>query len=104
MHDASQRGLLFICKLQVLGTFIAEHDVGADVCKRAFATPETAYQTAAQLAAVAAAGGFEGWLINLEVELEASFVPNIIFFLTCALIPDPSTTCTPTFMSATGAR
>ncbi len=74
---------------QVLGTFIAEHDTGRQVCDSAFASPEAAERTASQLAAVAAAGAFEGWLINLEVPLSPKLVPHILSFLRCPL-PTPN--------------
>lgn len=66
---------------QVLGTFIAEHEEGRQACERAFASTEAAEHTAKQLASVAELGGFEGWLINIEVALPAELTPHMLTFL-----------------------
>jgi len=68
---------------QVLGTFIAEHEEGRQACERAFASTEAAEHTAKQLASVAELGGFEGWLINIEVALPAELTPHMLTFLRC---------------------
>ncbi len=67
--------------LQVLGTFITEWDKGAEYCCQMFGSPEAAERTAVQLAAIAQAYGFDGWLINIENKLEREHVPNMLHFL-----------------------
>ncbi|EIE20293.1 glycoside hydrolase, partial [Coccomyxa subellipsoidea C-169] len=67
--------------VQVLGTFITEWKEGAEKCRQLFASSDSAEQTAHQLAAIAAFFRFEGWLINIECDLEASLIPNLLHFL-----------------------
>ena len=69
----------FAC--QVLGTLITEWDAGAAACRRLFGSQAAALQAAAQLAALAAAHGFEGWLVNIENDLPPDCVTHVLTFL-----------------------
>jgi endo-beta-N-acetylglucosaminidase D len=48
---------------KVLGTFITEWDKGAEVCKEMLATEASAQMYAERLTELAAALGFDGWLV-----------------------------------------
>ena len=69
---------------QVLGTLITEWDDGRAKCQKFLQTEETAQRAASQLAAIAAYFGFDGWLLNIENELDTSFMPNLLLFIRCA--------------------
>ncbi|KAK9845515.1 hypothetical protein WJX81_008418 [Elliptochloris bilobata] len=75
VHAAHRHGV------PVLGTLITEWDAGAAVCRRLFSSPASAVQAAAQLAALSAARGFEGWLINIENALPLNCMLNVLVFL-----------------------
>lgn len=68
----------------MLGTFITEWDAGTTACGRLFASEAAAERCAYQLAAIAAWHGFEGWLINIENELELDTLPHLLTFLRCS--------------------
>ena len=80
-RNSSQPHAPLWCSVQVLGTFITEWEGGAEACRRLFGTPADAEAAARQLAAVAAAHGFEGWVINIENEVSPGHVPNLLHFL-----------------------
>lgn len=67
--------------MQVLGTFITEWDPGREACARFLVDEKTAERAAAQLAGIADFYGFEGWLINIENDLDAHLIPTLVFFL-----------------------
>ena len=71
---------------QVLGTFITEWEAGAAVCRQLFGSAATAQRAAHQLASIAACYGFEGWLVNIENDLNPSNVDHVFLFLRCALL------------------
>lgn len=52
-----------VCVPKVLGTFITEWDKGAEVCKEMLATEASAQMYAERLTELAAALGFDGWLV-----------------------------------------
>lgn len=54
----------FYGNLKVLGTFITEWDEGKATCKELLATKESAQMYAERLAELAAALGFDGWLVS----------------------------------------
>ncbi|KAJ1262336.1 hypothetical protein BS78_09G099000 [Paspalum vaginatum] len=68
--------------VKVLGTFIAEWDKGAEVCKEMLATKDSAQMYADRLTELAATLGFDGWLINIEVNLDVQFIDNLKEFVT----------------------
>ena len=72
--------------LQVLGTLITEWEAGAAACRQLFGSRAAALRAAAQLAAMAAARGFEGWLVNIENDLPPNCVPHVLAFLRCSLV------------------
>ena len=65
----------------VFGTLLTEWDAGAEACKALFATPEAAAAVAAQLERIRAAHGFDGWLVNVENQLEPGAVANVLALL-----------------------
>lgn len=65
----------------VLGTFITEWELGAEYCRYLFGTQAAAELTAVRLAAVARSYGFDGWVVNIENDLDPDHVPNVICFL-----------------------
>ncbi|RCV18184.1 hypothetical protein SETIT_3G280100v2 [Setaria italica] len=67
--------------VKVLGTFITEWDKGAEVCKEMLATEASAQMYAERLTELAAALGFDGWLINIEVKLDVQFIDNLKEFV-----------------------
>ena len=70
--------------LPILGTLITEWEAGAAACRQLFGTAAAAEAAAAQLAAIAAHRGFDGWLINIENGMEPSDIPNLLHFLRSA--------------------
>ncbi|KOM39621.1 hypothetical protein LR48_Vigan03g300300 [Vigna angularis] len=67
--------------VKVLGTFITEWDEGRTACNTLLSTKETAHMYAERLAELAADLGFDGWLINMEVNLDPGQIPNLIEFV-----------------------
>ncbi|CAM8955398.1 unnamed protein product [Rhodiola kirilowii] len=67
--------------VKVLGTFITEWDEGRDISNKLLATKESAHMYADRLAELAAALGFDGWLINMEVQLDKEQIPNLKEFV-----------------------
>ncbi|ESQ40461.1 hypothetical protein EUTSA_v10012879mg [Eutrema salsugineum] len=67
--------------VKVLGTFITEWDQGKATCKELLATKESAQMYAERLAELAAALGFDGWLINIENEIDQVQIPNLKAFV-----------------------
>jgi mannosyl-glycoprotein endo-beta-N-acetylglucosaminidase len=65
----------------VLGTLITEWEAGAAACRTLFGSAAAAEAAAAQLAAIAAHHGFEGWLVNVENDVEQGHVPHLLHFL-----------------------
>lgn len=68
----------------VLGTLITEWEAGAVACRQLFGTAAAAEAVAAQLAAIAAHHGFDGWLINIENGVDTEHIPHLLHFLRCA--------------------
>ncbi|XP_007008872.2 PREDICTED: cytosolic endo-beta-N-acetylglucosaminidase 1 [Theobroma cacao] len=67
--------------VKVLGTFITELDEGKAICRKLLSTKESAQKYAERLAELAVALGFDGWLLNIEVELEVGQIPNLKEFI-----------------------
>ncbi|KAF8118806.1 hypothetical protein N665_0002s0115 [Sinapis alba] len=67
--------------VKVLGTFITEWDEGKATCKELLATKESAQMYAERLAELAAALGFDGWLINIENVIDQVQIPNLKTFV-----------------------
>ncbi|GFR47376.1 hypothetical protein Agub_g9088 [Astrephomene gubernaculifera] len=67
--------------VKVLGTFITEWAAGRDICCRLFASPAAARAAADSLVRLAAHGGFEGWLVNIENGLPRALLGNLRHFL-----------------------
>ncbi|CAN6926434.1 unnamed protein product [Brassica oleracea] len=67
--------------VKVLGTFITEWDEGKTTCNEMLATKESAQMYAERLAELATSLGFDGWLINIENEIDKEQVPNLMEFV-----------------------
>ncbi|KAF3531715.1 hypothetical protein DY000_02043466 [Brassica cretica] len=67
--------------VKVLGTFITEWDEGKATCSEMLATKESAQMYAERLAELATSLGFDGWLINIENEIDKEQVPNLMEFV-----------------------
>ncbi|KAF6144832.1 hypothetical protein GIB67_038931 [Kingdonia uniflora] len=67
--------------VRVLGTFIMEWDEGKVNADKLLLTKESAQMYAERLAELAAALGFDGWLINMEVQLDVAQIPNLKEFV-----------------------
>ncbi|XP_021295371.1 cytosolic endo-beta-N-acetylglucosaminidase 1 [Herrania umbratica] len=67
--------------VKVLGTFITESAEGKAICQKLLSTKESAQKYAERLAKLAVALGFDGWLLNMEVELEVGQIPNLKEFV-----------------------
>ncbi|CAN6992004.1 unnamed protein product [Brassica rapa subsp. trilocularis] len=67
--------------VKVLGTFITEWDEGKATCGEMLATKESAQMYAERLAELATSLGFDGWLINIENEIDKEQVPNLMEFV-----------------------
>jgi hypothetical protein len=65
----------------VLGTLIAEWATGAAAAAALLATDAAADAAADRLAALAAHLNFDGWLVNIECELEPTLVPRLLRLL-----------------------
>ncbi|XVF24182.1 hypothetical protein REPUB_Repub13aG0105400 [Reevesia pubescens] len=67
--------------VKVLGTFITEWDEGKAICEKLLSTKESAHKYAERLAELAVALGFDGWLLNIEVQLDVGQIPNLKEFI-----------------------
>ncbi|CAN6921489.1 unnamed protein product, partial [Brassica oleracea] len=67
--------------VKVLGTFITEWDEGKATCNEMLATKESAQMYAERLAELATSLGFDGWLINIENEIDEEQIPNLMEFV-----------------------
>ncbi|CAL1374794.1 unnamed protein product [Linum trigynum] len=67
--------------VKVLGTFITEWDEGTVISSKLLETEDSARLYAERLAELAAALGFDGWLINMEVKLDVMLIPNMKEFV-----------------------
>ncbi|KAK9124615.1 hypothetical protein Sjap_014217 [Stephania japonica] len=67
--------------VKVLGTFITEWEKGRAICDKLLSTKESAQMYAERLTELAASLGFDGWLINIEVNLDAGQIPYLKEFV-----------------------
>ncbi|CAH8292715.1 unnamed protein product [Eruca vesicaria subsp. sativa] len=67
--------------VKVLGTFITESDEGKAKCKELLATKESAEMYAERLGELASSLGFDGWLLNIENEIDQVQIPNLKAFV-----------------------
>uniref|UniRef100_A0A1I7T8K3 Mannosyl-glycoprotein endo-beta-N-acetylglucosaminidase n=1 Tax=Caenorhabditis tropicalis TaxID=1561998 RepID=A0A1I7T8K3_9PELO len=63
-----------------LGTFITEWKPGKEICSKILGNEETMEKTADSLVAVANYYGFDGWLINIENEIDKDKIELLIQF------------------------
>ncbi|XP_068635389.1 cytosolic endo-beta-N-acetylglucosaminidase 1-like [Aristolochia californica] len=67
--------------VKVLGTFITEWDEGKAICDVLLSTKESAELYAERLTELAVSLGFDGWLLNIEVNLDVAQIPNLEEFV-----------------------
>ncbi|KAK4489296.1 hypothetical protein RD792_005100 [Penstemon davidsonii] len=67
--------------VKVLGTFIMEWDEGKALADKLLSTKASAQLYAERLTELAVALGFDGWLINMEVNLDPGQIPNLKEFV-----------------------
>ncbi|CAA7392864.1 unnamed protein product [Spirodela intermedia] len=67
--------------VKVLGTFITEWDEGRAVCRKLLSSKDSARMYAERLVEISTSLGFDGWLINMEVELDLMQIPILMEFL-----------------------
>uniref|UniRef100_A0A0D3AEJ5 mannosyl-glycoprotein endo-beta-N-acetylglucosaminidase n=1 Tax=Brassica oleracea var. oleracea TaxID=109376 RepID=A0A0D3AEJ5_BRAOL len=67
--------------VKVLGTFITEWDEGKATCSEMLASKESAQMYAERLAELSSSLGFDGWLINIENEIDEEQIPNLMEFV-----------------------
>ena len=70
--------------VRCLGTFITEWEGGREACRRLFASPSLASSLAGRMVEMARHYGLDGWLINIENEVEVGReegVENVLVFL-----------------------
>ncbi|KAJ0046942.1 hypothetical protein Pint_06578 [Pistacia integerrima] len=67
--------------VKVLGTFILEWDEGRIMANELLSTKESTHLYAERLAELASKLGFDGWLLNMEVELDVKQIPNMKEFI-----------------------
>ncbi|WMV33591.1 hypothetical protein MTR67_026976 [Solanum verrucosum] len=67
--------------VKVLGTFILEWDEGKRIANKLLSSKNSAQMYAERLSELAAALGFDGWLVNMEVSLDVRQIPNLKEFV-----------------------
>ncbi|KAF3632042.1 Cytosolic endo-beta-N-acetylglucosaminidase 2 [Capsicum annuum] len=67
--------------VKVLGTFIMEWDEGKLLANKLLSSQKSAQMYAEQLSELAAALGFDGWLVNMEVSLDVEQISNLKEFV-----------------------
>ncbi|KAI3470921.1 hypothetical protein Pfo_027584 [Paulownia fortunei] len=67
--------------VKVLGTFIMEWDEGIKLANELLSTKTIAQMYAERLTELAVALGFDGWLINMEVDLDPGQIPTLEEFV-----------------------
>ncbi|KAL0321815.1 UNVERIFIED_CONTAM: Cytosolic endo-beta-N-acetylglucosaminidase 1 [Sesamum calycinum] len=67
--------------VKVLGTFIMEWEEGRKRADKLLSTKDSAQMYAERLTELAVALGFDGWLINMEVNLDPGQIPNLKAFV-----------------------
>lgn len=67
--------------VKALGTFIIEWDEGRVIANTLLSTKDSAQMYAERLTELAITLGFDGWLINMEVQLDAGQFPNLKEFV-----------------------
>ncbi|XP_060178915.1 cytosolic endo-beta-N-acetylglucosaminidase 1 isoform X1 [Lycium barbarum] len=67
--------------VKVLGTFIMEWDEGKLLANKLSSSTNSAQMYAERLSELAAALGFDGWLVNMEVSVDVRQIPNLKEFI-----------------------
>ncbi|XP_008804109.2 cytosolic endo-beta-N-acetylglucosaminidase 1 [Phoenix dactylifera] len=67
--------------VKVLGTFLTEWDEGAAICNTLLSSKTSARMYAERLTELATALGFDGWLVNMEVNLDLQQIDNLKEFI-----------------------
>ncbi|KAG2304361.1 hypothetical protein Bca52824_033012 [Brassica carinata] len=63
--------------VKVLGTFIKEWDEDKATCNEMLAAKESAQMYAERLVELSTCLGFDGWMINIENEIDEEQIPNL---------------------------
>ncbi|XP_042465081.1 cytosolic endo-beta-N-acetylglucosaminidase 1-like [Zingiber officinale] len=74
--------------VKVLGTFLVEWDEGRVICDTLLSSKESSQMYAERLTELASALGFDGWLVNIEVNLDKKQVNNLkefVHHLSCTM-------------------
>lgn len=75
--------------LSFLGTFITEFDKGTEICKKLFKSMETMHNFAQSLIKLTEIFGFDGWLLNIENNIEnIEILRKFVTYLTHLLHSD----------------
>jgi mannosyl-glycoprotein endo-beta-N-acetylglucosaminidase len=69
MHIINESIVLF----DILGTLITEWDDGYKLCHKFLESPDSLKQLVDQMVKIAKYYHFEGWLVNIENQIEVSF-------------------------------
>nr|XP_009764880.1 PREDICTED: cytosolic endo-beta-N-acetylglucosaminidase isoform X2 [Nicotiana sylvestris] len=72
---------LYFIYYKVLGTFIMEWDEGKFLANKLLSSKDSAKMYAERLSELAAALGFDGWLVNMEVSVDVGQIPNLEEFV-----------------------
>ncbi|XP_039038812.1 cytosolic endo-beta-N-acetylglucosaminidase 1-like [Hibiscus syriacus] len=67
--------------VKVLGTFITGDPDGYAICHEMLSTKESAHKYAERLTELAVALGFDGWLLNIENNIDVNQIPNLKEFI-----------------------
>lgn len=67
--------------VKVLGTFITEWKEGKEICHEFLASENSVKRVVSQLIEIARYHKFEGWLINIENEIEPEKVDDLVLFV-----------------------
>ncbi|KAL0696177.1 hypothetical protein Bca4012_063357 [Brassica carinata] len=67
--------------VKVLGTFIKEWDEDKATCNEMLAAKESAQMYAERLVELSTCLGFDGWMINIENEIDEEQIPNLKEFV-----------------------
>lgn len=67
--------------VSVLGTFITENVTGEEICKQFLSSKELIDQVCFQLVEICKAFKFEGWLLNIENQIDNDLLANLVYFV-----------------------
>ncbi|KAE8722061.1 hypothetical protein F3Y22_tig00014444pilonHSYRG00204 [Hibiscus syriacus] len=68
-------------RYKVLGTFITEWDEEKAICKELLSTKESTHKYSEHLVELVVALGFDGWMLNLEFQVDVGQISNLKEFV-----------------------